>query len=244
MRTFGIQTFTIRKEMKDDLDLSIKKIRDLGIKQIEGARMPIDQHTIEVLKKNRIDVLSLQLTYHKLVHREQEIIRFCKEMKTKHVIISVLPLWARVPLCGYTLFASKVNELISRYEKVGIEVSFHHHDYEMKKTKQGLILDRILKHINPKLGLIIDTYWITKMKQDPIDIYLKYKNRIKGMHLREYGKSGQHYPIGEGTVDFKTILNTIDQHVYTVIEQKTDSPFQDIKKALTHLEEINESKAV
>ena len=244
MRTFGLQTFTIRKEMKSDFEHAIKTIHEIGIKEIEAARMKIDQQAIDVLKKYQMNVISLQMTYHKLMHKKSKIIHFCKEMKTKYVIISVLPLWAHLPLIGFSLFSKRANQLIEVYEKQGLNVAFHHHAYEMKRIKDKLRLDHILKSISPKLGLVIDTYWMTKMNQDPRQIYLKYKKRVIGIHLREYGLNGEHSTIGQGVVQFKELLNILEEDVYTVIEQKTESAYNDIKEGFTYLEEINEPKTV
>lgn len=238
MKTYGLQTFTVRKEMNKDLDLAIKSIHELGISDLEVARIKTDQHTIDVLKKYKMNVLSLQITLKKMMKKQDEIIHFCKSLNIKHIVISVLPIFAHLPLIGYSLFAKRVNQLMDMYLNHGLKISFHHHAYEMKQIKNDIRLSRILQSINPNLGLVIDTYWMTKMNQDPKAIYAKYEDRIIGIHLREYGMNGKHCTIGYGVVQFKELLQIIKPDVYQVIEQKTKSPYEDIKEALLYLEGI------
>ncbi|MFA5525806.1 MAG: sugar phosphate isomerase/epimerase [Acholeplasmataceae bacterium] len=237
MRTFGLQTYTVRKLIKEDLDFTLHELKSMKLTTLECARMPIDQMSINSLKKYRMKVISLQLTLNKIQRKYNEILHFCKETGNNNVVISVLPIWARIPLIGPRLFTSKVNKLSSKYQKEGIRICFHHHAYEMKKTQKNFYLDRYLKNLHPHVGLIIDTYWITLMGQDPLDIYKRYIDRVQGIHLRDYQKSGQDIEIGQGTIDFKTFIQKLNTNVYTVIEQNAKDPLISIQQSLNYLEE-------
>lgn len=244
MRTIGLQTFTIRSWIKQNPDEAMKRMVSLGIHQIEAARMPFDQKMIDILKKYQVSVNSLQITYHKLKTQQETIRHFAAELKCPFLIISVLPLWARIPLIGYSLFSKRVNQLAKSYQAYGLSLGFHHHAYEMKTKKDLLKLDFIFANIDPTVKLVMDTYWVTLMHQDPIMIYNRFKSRIVGVHLRDYGLNHKNTTLGTGTVSFKALIDIIDPKVYLVIEQDAEDPEQAVKEGLRYMEEHCERESI
>ncbi|MDY0294796.1 MAG: sugar phosphate isomerase/epimerase [Acholeplasmataceae bacterium] len=244
MNKIGLQTYTIRKWIKEDKEDAFKKIKDLGIDHIEACRMTLDQETIDLLKKYDIKVTSLQITFRKLKHQKEKVLHFAKSLKIEYLIISVLPLWARIPIIGSSLFSNQVNQLLDFYLKEGFTLGFHHHAYEMKNTTYGIRLDHIFQKMNPSLKLIMDTYWVTLMHQNPLTIYENYHKRIVGIHLRDYGDDTKNTTLGRGSVPFKALFSIIDDKVYLVIEQNTEDPKRAIEEGLRYMEEASERKSV
>lgn len=244
MKMIGLQTYTIRKWLRKNPEDAIKRMNEMGIRQIEASRMKLDQKMIDLLIKYNIKVFSVQLTYFKLRRKKEKVCHFAKSLNVKYLIISVLPIWARIPLIGNSLFSKGVHRLIDVYHKEGFTLGFHHHAYEMKQLKDHVRLDYVFHLMDLRLKLVMDTYWVTKKKQDPVAIYKRYENRIVGIHLRDYGNDNKNVTISKGCVDFKTLVNTIDSKVYLVIEQNTKDPKTAIEEGLRYMEETCERKGV
>ncbi len=231
MRQIGLQTYTVRKLMKEDLELTFSELKSMGIQQIEVSRMPINDDTAQKISEYQFDVCSLQITMKKLFNDAEEIIRFARTVNANHVVVSVLPWWGHIPVIGIKRFVKKMHELQRIYEKEGIILSFHHHAYEIKND----ILPVLDKWLDKKIGFIIDTYWITFSKKDPLEVYQDFKHRVKGIHLRDY-VDGHDITPGKGNIDFKRIFGQVPDTVYTVIEENAKDPLIAIKEAKHYLE--------
>ncbi len=231
MRQIGLQTYTVRHLMKEDLELTFSELKSMGIQQIEVSRMPINDETAQKIDQYQFDVCSLQITMKKLFHDAEEIIRFARTVNANHVVVSVLPWWGHIPVIGIKRFVKKMHELLLIYEKEDITVSFHHHAYEIKND----ILTVLDKMLDQKIGFIIDTYWITFSNKDPLTVYQDFKHRVKGIHLRDY-LEGHDITPGKGKIDFKRILDQASDTIYTVIEENAKDPLIAIEEAKHYLE--------
>ncbi len=231
MRQIGLQTYTVRQLMKEDLEFTLSELKSIGIQQIEVSRMPIDDETAQKIVQNSFDVCSLQITMKKLFHQTDAIIRFAQTVHTNHVVVSVLPWWGHIPMIGIKLFVKKMHQLLHIYEKEGITVSFHHHAYEIKND----ILTVLDTKLDQKIGFIIDTYWITFSNKDPLTVYQHFKHRVKGIHIRDY-LDGHDITPGKGKIDFQRILDQVPDTVYTVIEENAKDPLIAIEEAKHYLE--------
>jgi len=53
---------------------------------------------------------------------------------------------------------------------------------------------------------------------DPVAIVKKYANRIKYIHLKDVTGSGMFCPLGQGKIDFPSIINILGKNVLYAIE--------------------------
>lgn len=233
MRTIGLQTYTVRALMKEDLEFTLSELKSIGIKEIEVSRMPIDAQTATWIKQHDLSVCAIQLTLNKLMRDTANVIAFAKAVNANHVVVSVLPWWGHIPLFGINMFIKKMHELLTVYEKEGIRLSFHHHAYEIKKN----LLPIFDQHFDKRIGFVLDTYWITLSQKDPLEIYQTYSHRVRGIHLRDY-LDGHDITPGKGKVDFKRILDHLLESVYTVIEENALDPLIAVEEARLYLEEL------
>ena len=95
-----------------------------------------------------------------------------------------------------------------------------------------------------KIKFVHDTYWTAKSSIAPTAQIKDFKDRLLGVHLRDLTlyKSGlkvlsRDCALGDGVLDFSEILTEARKcgAEYFVIEQKTDTPYEDIKKSYTYL---------
>jgi len=231
MRKIGLQTYTVRALMKEDLEFTLSEIKSIGITHIEVSRMPINHQTASWINHHELSVCSIQLKLSKLLHDAQNVIAFAKAVKTNHVVVSVLPWWGHLPFIGIKTFVKKIHNVLNIYEKEGILVSFHHHAYEIKRS----LLNVLDQHLDKRIGYILDTYWITSSGQDPLALYQAFAHRVRGIHLRDY-LDGHDAAPGKGNIDFKRLLDHLLESVYTVIEEDAQDPLISVEEARLYLE--------
>ena len=249
---FGLQTYTIRKFQKKDLEAAYRTLAEMGISDIEIARIDFTKDNA-VKIKNLIDKygfnpVSIQVKPKYVFGDVDGIVEFCKITGCKNVVISMLPF--ECILGNESKFYSFVNALDRQfeiYQNHGITLAYHHHNWEYIKLSSGKTRMAELLSKTEKIRFVHDTYWTARCGIDPVMQIKEFGGRLLGIHLRDltFKKSFLDVlpcdtAIGEGVIDFKRVLSAAEEVgcKYAIIEQKTDNPYQDIKCSLTNLQMI------
>ena len=124
-----------------------------------------------------------------------------------------------------------VNTLGEKAHAAGLKLLYHNHDFEFKKDADGIVpIEYLLEHSDPKyVNFQMDLFWVTKAGADPIAYFKKYPGRFKIWHVKDMDKEGRFAPVGNGTIDFATILanKELSGMQYYMVEQ--DMTFDGMK---------------
>ena len=247
----GLQTFTIRNifQTEDEIDSTLKSLKDMGINYLELAYIPWNIEHITMLKKYldkyQIQAISTQLTLKTITTNYEQVIKMHQLLNIKYLAISVIPFTNL--LLGYPglkSLALKLNKLGATLKNDGIQLLFHHHNYEFFKFPRGMAIDILLTFLDPTYCQILsDTYWIKKGGFKIIDFLEKYKKHIKALHLRGFIKNKDTNML-ETEINFKKIIEYAEEHnyYYGVIEQNTEDALQEINKSIISLNLIEKSE--
>lgn len=156
--------------------------------------------------------------------------------------------------------------LIEGLEKLGklahekdMEIVYHHHMGTGVQTTEEI--DELMERTNKdNVSLLFDTGHLVVSGEDPIEIFKKYKDRIKHIHFKDVRqeiteavdkdnqcfldgvRKGMFTVPGDGVIDFEPILNLIYQSNYSgwiVVEAEQDpslaNPFIYAKKAKDYM---------
>ena len=248
----GLQLFTCRKQAQKDLYGTLKNLAGLGIKYIEAARINFDDTDIAAFKKAKeefgIEVVSAQIKPNILADEFDKCLKFLNETDCKIAIISVLPtkniIGTDEELVAFCKWAS---ELAKKYKEHGIQLCYHHHDFEFIRTTKGTRFDIIAENMSEDMNFVIDTYWTTKAGINVEKLLERLSGRVSGVHLRDYalyrkfiGRKPANYALGDGVIDFNWIIEAANANgvVYGAIEQNTPHPYGEIAKSVKHLQTI------
>ena len=239
---FGVQTFTIRREQKKDIEKAYLPLIELGIKEFEIARIDFNQKNAQIIKalveKYGIRVAAIQVKPKHVFDDVNEIVEFCKVTSCKTVVISMLPFRCVLgPEKLFYEFLKVLDQQYEVYEAHGIELAYHHHDWEYIKLSNGKTRMEELLRKTKKIKFVHDTYWSTKSGV-PSEVQIqRFGERLQGIHLRDltlYKKGlkvlSKDAAIGEGIIDFeKVFVEAVKVGCdYYVIEQKTAVPYEKI----------------
>ena len=245
----GIQTFTIRKAQKRNIEKSYLPLIDLGILDYEVARIKFNKKNAEIIKelikKYNINIVSIQVKPKYVFNHKQDIIEFAKTINCKNVVISMLPFSCILGKENkFYEFIDKLDNTFDEYQKEGITLSYHHHNWEYIKLSNGLTrMEELLNKTN-RIKFVHDTYWTVKSSYDPIKQIQEFNNRLLGIHLRDlihYKKNikvlSKDCEIGKGIINFNAVIKkALDVGCeYFVIEQKTKTPYESIKESYQYL---------
>lgn len=250
---FGVQTFTIRKAQKKDIEKSYLPLIKMGISELEVARIDFNEKNADeiwaIMGNHNIRPVSIQVKPKYVFGDPESVIRFCKTTECKNVVISQLPFSC---VLGdeekFYSFIAKLDGQYELYEKEGITLAYHHHNWEYIKLSNGNTrMDELLSKTK-KIKFVHDTYWTARCGIDPAKQIDRFGDRLLGIHLRDLDFSKKLIDVvphdtwvGGGVIDFKSVLSAAKKVgcEYFVIEQNSKDPYSDIEKSYNYLLSLN-----
>ena len=250
--SFGVQTFTIRKTQKKNIEKSYLPLAAMGVDKIEIARIDFTPENAERIKaiteKHGIRPVAIQVKPKYVFGDADGVIDFCKRTGCKNVVISMLPFGC---ILGkeerFYSFVAGLDSCAELYASHGITLAYHHHNWEYVKLSNGKTRMQEMIERTEKIKFVHDTYWTARSGIDPAVQIREFGSRLLGIHLRDLTfekKLIDVIPrdtfIGDGVIDFTRVLSAAEEVgcEYTVLEQKTDTPYEDIKRSLDNLRKI------
>ncbi len=249
---FGVQTFTVRKTQKKSLEEAYLPLVKMGITELELARIDFSEENAKEIKRlsevHGIQPVAIQVKPKYIFSDVERIARFCHITGCKNAVISMLPF--SCILGGEEAFYSFVSSLDRQfdiYAAQGITLGYHHHNWEYVRLSNGKTRMEELLSRTEKIRLVHDTYWTARSGVEPARQIADFGDRLLGIHLRDltFGAKmlsvvPRDAAVGDGCIDFKRVLSAVKGTAceYLVIEQKTDTPYDDVRRSYAALTKI------
>ena len=233
----GLQLFSIREEMAENMDSALKQVKEMGYDYVEFAGFfdKSADEVLELLKKYDLNAISVHQGPELFLEQGQEAIDYLKKIGVKYCAI---PWYEKEKLKG-TEFWDETVKLFNDYgkalKKSDINLLYHNHDFEFNTYEGKTLFDWIYETIpsdiiNPEM----DVCWISYSGNNPSEYIRKYSGKMDVLHLKDfectklgggpvYGlidKNGKEMkpkskeeigfvfkPIGYGIQNFEEILN-------------------------------------
>jgi sugar phosphate isomerase/epimerase len=257
----ALQLYTIRDDMKKDPKGSLKKVAELGYKQLELADYvdgkfygfaPAEFR--KIVDDLGMKVLSSHINVESASNKPEDADRIAADHAKLGAKYAIQP-WVEAKDRNVAFFqkmVTQLNEAGAKMKKHGIKFGYHNHNFEFNKIDGKVpYYDIILPGIDKDLvTLEIDLFWTTKAGQNPVEIFKKYPGRFELFHMKDmFTKQAPFFdtvgvddfaPVGAGLIDFKSILaaGKTAGVKYLVVEQdstKDNKPFDAIKTSITNL---------
>ena len=249
---FGVQTFTVRKEQKKSIRGALLPLIDMGIGCFEIARIKFNKKNAEeiaaLVRERGIKISAVQVKPKYVFKNPDGIIAFCKAVGCKNVAISMLPFGCILGNEGrFYDFVASLDGMCDLYEKEGITLAYHHHNWEYIRLSNGRTRMEELLLGSKKIKIVHDTYWTAGCGIDPSIQISRFSGRLLGIHLRDlsFRRSGLRVlhvnsAVGDGVIDFESVIRSAIEAgcEYYVIEENTRMPYSEIEKSYQRLEKI------
>ena len=243
----GVQLYTVRAEMAKDFDGSLKKIAELGFKEVEFAgyynRTP--QQIKALLTQLGLDAPSAHIPLADLRNNLTKTIEGAKVMGHRYIVCPFLMPNERKTLDQYKELFATLNKAGAECKKAGIQLAYHNHDFEFTPIDGKLPYDLMLAETDKNLvKMELDLYWIVKANQDPLAYMKKYPDRFALFHVKDLDKTPNRgiTEVGHGVIDFKTIFAKAPKGAikHYLIEQDVcpGSPFDSLKFSIDYLKKL------
>lgn len=257
---YGLALYTLRDAMAEDPKGVLKQVAEIGYKNIEAAgyedgkfygmeptefKAYLEEIDITPLSSHHGDIT--------LDNADQEIAD-AKAAGFKYLVLPIPPMGHfSYDEATQTLGMSDeveevmniINTIAEKCAAAGIECLYHNHDFEFVEKANGIIpMDYFIENSNPDhLSFQLDLYWATKAGVNPVDYFKKAAGRIKAWHVKDMDDQGRFAPVGEGNIDFQTILAEAElsgMECYFVEQDATfnHTPMEAIKISFKGLQHI------
>lgn len=223
-KNYGIQLYSVRDAMANDMAGTMQKVADLGYKYVEFAGF--FGHTAEEVKEMldktglicsgthspwtdlRPSKIAETIAYHKAIGNPDYIVPGA-DLSTLEKIEE---------------FCSVINYAQPILAAEGIKLGYHNHSHEFKVMPWGSTIHGELER-RTSVHFEIDTFWAFNAGIDPIQTLARLKDRIHVIHLKDGFVGGKGIPLGQGEAPVKRVVDYAAANKLTmVVESETLTP--------------------
>jgi len=223
----GIQLYTVRDAMTADVRGTLKKVSDIGYKNLELAGYSNGKFygfSPSEFKKIVTDLGMVSLSSHSAVESKGITVETAKLMADAHAELGVkycIQPWINDEdrtIEKYKKMIGDWNKVGKIMKGVGIQFGYHNHNFEFAKVN-GVVpyYDIFMPEMDKDLiTMELDLFWAAKAGQDPIAMFKKYPGRFQLLHFKDMRTNQPPFfevikddicSVGEGVIDFKKILS-------------------------------------
>ena len=228
------------------------ELAGMGICDLEIARIDFTRENAEKVKALKAELnvhpVSIQVKPKYVFGDPSAVVDFCRITGCKNVVISMLPFEC---ILGseekFYAFAASLDAQYELYEKEGITLAYHHHNWEYVRLKNGKTRMQELLLATRKIKFVTDTYWSARSGVSPERQIREFGSRLLGIHLRDLAFEpkfidviARDAAIGDGVIDFAEVLKAAREVgcEYAVIEQNSKDPYADIARGYKNVLKI------
>ena len=162
--------------------------------------------------------------------------------------------------------AKQAEEYCLKLKEEGIDLYYHNHHMEFIKVNGKYLLD-LLRENAPHMGFELDTHWIHRGGENPVEFIKKYAGSVRLLHLKDYRIGNVNMPdmtapdammkfmnaffnepvqfaeLGQGTLPLKACIEAglAGGAEYFLVEQDATygrDPFESLKISHDHLVDL------
>jgi sugar phosphate isomerase/epimerase len=196
----GIQLYTVDKELKADVNGTLKTIRNIGYKEVEGAGF-----AGLTAKKFRtaLDAAGLKCNSTHFFNfgdgDPSAIFEQANTLGVRYVVSSFIGKFDHAGAGGeagkdeYKAMADFFNQLGTSAKKAGLQLAYHNHNTEFKDLGHGQVgYDIFVEATDPELvKLELDCGWMVAAGHNPIEYFKRYANRYRMVHIKDFVRTAQ-----------------------------------------------------
>ena len=232
----GLQLFTLFNVIDAYVKGNLKKVANIGFKEIESAFSKLPGYYGMKPKEFAALCRSLGLSWkshhvlgapfklppgtklpkgmtlpahmRNLKDDMQSLVDEAAEGGIPYLVCANIPTGTLDEIKSSVEILNKTGELC---KKANIQLCYHNHDMEFKNVEGKIPYHLLLSETQPDLvKMELDLAWATKAGVDPVELFKAHPGRFPLLHVKDISKDFTTLePVGEGVVDFKRIFANV-----------------------------------
>ena len=230
LANIGIQLYTVRDLMKNNVPLTLQRIAEMGYKEVEFAGYfgKTTKEIKAILSDNGLKSPSTHIEMDAIYNNPNKTIDTALEVGHEHIVMAWLAESERQNIDQYREYVDLYNSFGEKCNQNGLKFAYHNHDFEFKVLDGEVPMDLLLNKTDPNnVSFELDMYWVHKAKKDPKSYINKYPGRFPLWHIKDMASNTMMADVGDGIIDFSEIfgLNKISglKHYFVERDDPSDS---------------------
>ena len=258
-KNIGIQLYTLRNQIKDNVAGTIKAVADAGYKQVEpyGFPSPNAAAMIKQAKENGLAVNSSHFNWESVTDPNKdgvmpfaEVLSQAKDAGLSHLVVPYLHGHNRKTLDDYKRVAEAMNKGAVEAQKAGIQLAYHNHAFEYQPLDGGKTGYQVfMEEFAPEMKFEVDVFWVVVGGMDIVTQLRLLNGRVTQLHLKDL-KKGFTTPnfggipkdafqeLGNGMIDMEPIIEAAEvagvAHCHVEQDQSPD-PIASVQQSMKYL---------
>jgi sugar phosphate isomerase/epimerase len=240
MLKIGLQLYTLRAELEQDFEGTLRKVAELGYQGVEFYHYfgRSAEEVKQLLAETGLVALGAHRPYDALLNDTEQEIAYNLAIGNKNLIVPYLTEEQR----NWEEVAANLAVIGAKVQEQGAVLSYHNHEFEFTEHYgERTAFDGIFEEVSADiLKVEMDTCWVYYGGYDPVEYINKYAGRLPIIHLKDMKKredgSAETVVLGEGEIDLPAILEAAAQAgvEWAVVEQDycSRSPLASVQDSL------------
>lgn len=205
----GIQLYTVRSLMAQDITGTLQLLAGLGYQQLEFAGLfgrPPAQ-IASWLNELGLSAPAGHVMLQPLLHDTNRVLDEAQTLGHRYLVMPYLTETERSNgLAGYQKLAQQLNQVGEHCQNAAITLAYHNHDFEFALIDHTRPYDILLSQTDARLvKMEIDFYWAAKMQVDVAALFQRHPGRFPLWHLKDMAADGNFADLGKGVIDFAAV---------------------------------------
>lgn len=241
----GIQLWTVRDELGDTLAQTLEALYVMGYSSIEAFGYDGRFYGIEAREFSKMcsDLGLKLLSTHTGITGEnaQEYADIALNAGLEYLVLPSLMGRPRGTADDFRRAAEEMNRIGETCKKTGIKFGYHNHDFEFTEVDGELPYDILISETDPETVFFQpDFYFFAKERKDPLPYFRAFPGRFLTWHVKDLANDGSSCVVGNGSVDFATILENKElaglEHIFVEQEKYAEgTPLQCAEQSLRYI---------
>lgn len=258
-KPLGVELYTVRNVIDKDADTVLRRISELGYKEVEVGRAALGKLD-PLFKKYKLKPTSCHLEGDLITGGTTPVtldqaIDEAHKLGVKDLIYPYVPPPKRGGPDMMKKFADQMNEAGVKVSKAGMKLGYHNHAFEFAGKPGERTIDIFVEKFDPKhVGFQLDVFWVSVAGNDPVEWINKLKGRILSIHLKDKNPAqpvlyAENVPkdtfkeVGSGSLDFAAILRAAEstgiREFFVEQDQTAGDPIDSLAKSYKYLRDLS-----
>ncbi len=241
----GVQLYTIRDALTNDLDGSLARVAAIGYQEVElaGYRSHSVAEFRAALDRHGLAAPSTHIAMERVRDELPKVLDEAHQLGHEFVICPNIS-DEKAGLDGYRKAADVLNHAGEIAGRSGISIGYHNHESELAPIGGVRPYDVMLDRTDPKLvAMEMDIFWLVKGGGDPLAYFRKYPGRFRMVHVKDMDGSPAKtmVDVGKGVIDWKGIFAQSREagiEHYFVEHDDARDPFASIAASYAYLRQL------
>jgi sugar phosphate isomerase/epimerase len=245
----AVQLYTLRELCNRDFARAALDVAAAGYRAVETAGYGNLQSAAEARKAlddAGLRTAGMHVDIERVEAGMQAVLDDADALGTRLVIVPWLAEARRTSAEHYRAVARTLTEAAAAAKRHGIEIAYHHHEFEYDRRFDGRTpMEILFETVTSDVKFELDVYWLAHAGVDPVAEIRKFGPRVAAVHLKDMspGSERRFAPVGTGTLDFPAIVDVATRAgaSYAAVEQDDcygDDPLQAIRTSYENLARI------